>query len=276
MQFAERRLPTLAELDAVNRPVYIQAAQGGARTNTAGKAWFEARGVTVAADGAIAGPALPPRSARAAQGTADARNPQALAPLTPCNTTPSSASPPIATAAPSTPKRSPAALPMRTPTRCTTRFSRCTAKARCRPACASTSCIRIRPPPIRRCPRSRNASRNSFPFFGDEWIKTGGIGEFTGGGIEGLRAIAKAGWRAEDHALNLAGVTKLIKDRETVNAETPLNRPALDHLPHPRLPARSRQSHGRHGHGRARRLGTPAQPPRQRTAASLSARPTAC
>ena len=27
--------------------------------------------------------------------------------------------------------------------------------------------------------------RNSFPFFGDEWIKTGGIGEFTGGGLEG-------------------------------------------------------------------------------------------
>ncbi len=61
--------------------------------------------------------------------------------------------------------------------------------------------------------------RNSFPFFGDEWIRTGGIAEFTGGGIEGLRAIARAGWRAEDHALNLAGVTNLIKDRETVNAE---------------------------------------------------------
>ena len=65
--------------------------------------------------------------------------------------------------------------------------------------------------------------KNSFPFFGDEWIKTGGIGEFTGGGVEGLRAIAKAGWRAEDHALNLAGVTNLIKDRETVNAEIPLS-----------------------------------------------------
>ena len=64
--------------------------------------------------------------------------------------------------------------------------------------------------------------RNSFPFFGDEWIRTGGIAEFTGGGIEGLRAIARAGWRAEDHALNLAGVTSLIRDRETVNAEIPI------------------------------------------------------
>src|SRR5207302_4898110 len=57
-QFAERRLPTLTELDAVNRPVYIHAAQGGTRTNSEGKAWLEQRGVTVAADGAIAGPAL--------------------------------------------------------------------------------------------------------------------------------------------------------------------------------------------------------------------------
>jgi predicted amidohydrolase YtcJ len=75
--------------------------------------------------------------------------------------------------------------------------------------------------------------KNSFPFFGDEWIKTGGIGEFTGGGIEGLRAIARAGWRAEDHALNLAGVTNLIKDRETVNAEIPLSglRWIISHVP---------------------------------------------
>ena len=72
-----------------------------------------------------------------------------------------------------------------------------------------------------------------FPFFGDEWLKTGGIGEFTSGGVEGLRAIAKAGWRAEDHALNLAMVTNEIKDRETVNAEIPLSglRWIISHVP---------------------------------------------
>src|SRR5689334_18919575 len=62
MQFDERRLPNLTELDAVDRPVYIQAAQGGARTNTQGKAWFEGRGIMIGADGALAnnaaGPAL--------------------------------------------------------------------------------------------------------------------------------------------------------------------------------------------------------------------------
>jgi hypothetical protein len=31
MQFMERRLPSLTELDAVSRSVYIQAAQGGAQ-----------------------------------------------------------------------------------------------------------------------------------------------------------------------------------------------------------------------------------------------------
>src|SRR5262252_7486523 len=52
MQFQERRLPNLMELDAVDRPVFIIAAQGGARTNTQGKMWLESKGVTVGAEGA--------------------------------------------------------------------------------------------------------------------------------------------------------------------------------------------------------------------------------
>ena len=54
MQFPEQRLPSLGELDAVNRPIYLNAAQGGVRTNSLGKAWLEAKGVIVAADGTIA------------------------------------------------------------------------------------------------------------------------------------------------------------------------------------------------------------------------------
>jgi predicted amidohydrolase YtcJ len=75
--------------------------------------------------------------------------------------------------------------------------------------------------------------KNSFPFFGDDWLRTGGIGEFTGGGVDGLRAIAKAGWRAEDHALNLAGVTGLIANREIVNKEIPITnlRWIISHIP---------------------------------------------
>jgi predicted amidohydrolase YtcJ len=75
--------------------------------------------------------------------------------------------------------------------------------------------------------------RNSFPFFGNDWLKTGGIGEFTGGGVEGLKAIAKAGWRGEDHALSLQNVTTLIQSREAVNAEIPIKdlRWIISHIP---------------------------------------------
>src|SRR5262249_14304878 len=56
MQFPEQRLPNLTELDAVNRPVFIMAAQGGSVTNSLGKAWFAARGITnIAADGTVGG-----------------------------------------------------------------------------------------------------------------------------------------------------------------------------------------------------------------------------
>jgi predicted amidohydrolase YtcJ len=52
------RLPTLAELDsaAPQHPVYIQLSFAGPSvTNTLGKRFFEGRGITVGADGAIAG-----------------------------------------------------------------------------------------------------------------------------------------------------------------------------------------------------------------------------
>jgi len=56
-QFAEGRLPTLAELDeaAPTHPVYIHARfNGPATTNSLGKAFLESRGVPVADDGLIA------------------------------------------------------------------------------------------------------------------------------------------------------------------------------------------------------------------------------
>jgi predicted amidohydrolase YtcJ len=56
-QFAEKRLPTLAELDAMapGNPVYLQVAfTGPSVTNSAGKIFFASRGVPVGADGSIA------------------------------------------------------------------------------------------------------------------------------------------------------------------------------------------------------------------------------
>jgi predicted amidohydrolase YtcJ len=51
--------------------------------------------------------------------------------------------------------------------------------------------------------------KNAFPFIGDEWVKTGGIGEFIAQGtnpaspfLAAARRVAAAGWRAEVHSLN--------------------------------------------------------------------------
>jgi len=57
VQFAEKRLPNLAELDVIapNNPVYLQVSfTGPSTTNTLGKAFFTSKGVTVGADGSIA------------------------------------------------------------------------------------------------------------------------------------------------------------------------------------------------------------------------------
>ena len=56
-QFAENRLPTLAELDAAapRHPVYIHVAfNGPAATNSLGRTFFESKGVPVSEAGAIA------------------------------------------------------------------------------------------------------------------------------------------------------------------------------------------------------------------------------
>jgi hypothetical protein len=56
VQLAERRLPTLAELDAAaaSHPVYLHVGfNGPAATNSAGKTFFESKGVMVGADGTI-------------------------------------------------------------------------------------------------------------------------------------------------------------------------------------------------------------------------------
>ena len=63
MQFTEKRLPNLSELDAIapGNPVYLQVSfTGPSSTNTLGKAFFTGKGVTVGADGSIAagGPTL--------------------------------------------------------------------------------------------------------------------------------------------------------------------------------------------------------------------------
>ena len=232
MQFMERRLPTLAELDAVNRPVYIQAAQGGTRTNSQGKAWLEGKGVVVGADGAIAGPALTAAllALRKELLTPETRKRSALDALkyyARLGITTHRDGGAFHSEALSGGLANENTYTMHNPFMALHRDGAMPARLRIDFLHQDSPTAN---PPL---PTLSVRLKNSFPFFGDDWIKTGGIGEFTGGGVEGLRAIAKAGWRGEDHALNLAGVTNLVKDRETVNAEIPLSglRWIISHVP---------------------------------------------
>jgi predicted amidohydrolase YtcJ len=232
MQFAEQRLPNLTELDAVSRPVYIQAAQGGTRTNTAGKVWLEAKGVSVAADGTITGAGVGTalQALRKELLTPETRKRSAFDALQYYATlgiTTHRDSGAFHADEPSTGLASENTYTMHEPFLALHRERRLPARLRIDFLHQDSPTAN---PPL---PTLSQRLKNSFPLFGDDWIRTGGIGEFTGGGIDGLRAIAKAGWRAEDHALNLAGATTLIANREKVHAEIPLTnlRWVISHIP---------------------------------------------
>ncbi len=232
MQFAEGRLPNLTELDAVDRPIYLQGAQGGTRTNSEGKAWLEARGVTVAADGTIAGQStgLALQTLRRELLTAETRKRTALDALqyyARLGITTHRDSGAFHADEPAPGIATENTYTMHEPFLALNREGRLPARLRIDFLHQDSPTAT---PPL---PTLSQRLRNSFPFFGDDWVRTGGIGEFTGGGIEGLRAIAGAGWRGEDHALNLAGATTLVANRETVNAEIPIVnlRWIISHIP---------------------------------------------
>ena len=79
--------------------------------------------------------------------------------------------------------------------------------------------------------------KNAFPFLGNEWVKTGGIGEFIAQGtnasspfVEAAKKVARAGWRAEVHSLSRRTTTNPtapadfefeIMGFEAANAEVP-------------------------------------------------------
>jgi hypothetical protein len=78
--------------------------------------------------------------------------------------------------------------------------------------------------------------KNAFPFFGNDWVKTGGIGEFIAQGtnaaspfVNAAKRVAQAGWRAEVHSLGRratptsppADFELEIMGFETANAQSP-------------------------------------------------------
>jgi predicted amidohydrolase YtcJ len=80
----------------------------------------------------------------------------------------------------------------------------------------------------------------SFKFFGDDMVRTGGIGEFIAGGagptspfVEAAKRIARAGWRAEVHSLSRTDFEQEIAGYEAAHAESPITdlRWVVAHVP---------------------------------------------
>jgi hypothetical protein len=82
----------------------------------------------------------------------------------------------------------------------------------------------------------RERVRNTFPFFGDDMVRTGGIGEFIAGPKAFRDAaifLARSGWRAEVHSLSRMDFQQEIQDYEAAHKEAPITdlRWVVAHVP---------------------------------------------
>ena len=74
-------------------------------------------------------------------------------------------------------------------------------------------------------PELKERLRNQFPFFGDDMMRTGAIGEWAAplnsGAVwrEAQHLVAQAGWRNENAVQNLAGLRQVVEGYEAVNKE---------------------------------------------------------
>ena len=225
------RFPTLAELDAVStqHPVYVQQGFAGpAVTNSLGKQFFEGKGITVGADGSLAGGGTPNPSTRALhalrqlqtfedkkRGTLDALNYAVSLGITMQLDQGGFAETGTDAdgAANMDGYRSYDALLAlhregKLPNRVRINF------------------LYMESDPA--TPLLQARLNNAFPEFGDDMLKTVGIGEFTAGNspfvaqaspewINGTTLVAKAGWRNENHSLTASDFKTIIDGWQRVN-----------------------------------------------------------
>jgi hypothetical protein len=220
------RLPTLAELDAAapNNPVYIsESFSGPSATNSAGKKFFESRtpAIPVGADGSIAvglkgtGPAT--LALRQTLLTPDQRRRGALEAmaygLSLGVTTHIDQGGFEATNTPGDGAAHENNYTMQLP------FLALHAEGRL-PARLQINFLHQDSTPELTTLRER--VRNTFPFFGDDMVRTGGIGEFIGGPKAFRDAaifLARSGWRAEVHSLGRTDFQQEIQDYEAAHKE---------------------------------------------------------
>lgn len=231
------RFPTLAELDTAvpDHPVYLQISFGGpSATNSLGKAFFESEGIEVADDGAIAsggfGAAAPATEALFAlrqlqtfedqkRGTVDAMR--------------------YAASIGVTTHLDQGGFPATdTPTDGAAHFDRYRAYDALLELHAEGALInRIRLNYLHmeadpETPELAARLANVIPYFGDDMLKTVGIGEFTAGTaamimapapewLAGTRRVAEAGWRNENHSLAGNDFEVIIDGWEQIHNEMP-------------------------------------------------------
>jgi predicted amidohydrolase YtcJ len=213
IQFAENRLPNCDEMNSISatRPVYIQAAQGGIRVNAVAAVWFAANAPTVVFNPttcAVTGPAL--QTLRQVFLTAEARKrnaADALQYFTSLGITTHGDSGAFHSETPSNGIANENTYTMHFPFIALQR-------ERNMPARLRMDFLHQDPASDPTLPTLAPRLRNSFQFFGDDWLRTASIGEFTGGGLNGLLAIGRAGWRGEDHSLSLNNFLSLVSLRQ--------------------------------------------------------------
>jgi predicted amidohydrolase YtcJ len=228
-QFAETRLPTLAELDAAvpDHAAYVSISfSGPSVTNSRGKAFFEAAdpAVVVGADGSIAAGVETGKATLALRRTLtnEARRRSALDAMAYAAslgvTTHLDQGAFQATDTPSDGAAHENNYTMHLPFLSLYDEGRATVRLRINFLHMDTD------PSV---PTLTDRLQNAFPFFGDDMVRTGGIGEFIAAGfgpnfLEAARRVARAGWRAEVHSLSQTDYRTEIETFETVNAETPI------------------------------------------------------
>jgi predicted amidohydrolase YtcJ len=239
-QFREVRLPTLSELDAAvpNHPAYVSVSFAGPSvTNSRGKAFFEAAAdpVTVGPDGAIAAGTETGKATLALRRTLTfeqrkrgVRDAMAYAASLGV-TTHLDQGAFQATGTPSDGAAHEDNFTMHQPFLAVYADGDGIVRLR-------INFLHMETDPA--LPELTARLRNAYPFFGDDLVRTGGIGEFIAAGLgptwlEAARRVAAAGWRAEVHSLSPTDFQTEIQGFETVNAQFPITglRWVVAHVP---------------------------------------------
>jgi predicted amidohydrolase YtcJ len=223
-QFREVRLPTLSELDSAvpSHPAYVSISfSGPSVTNSLGKAFFEQASVAVAADGSIAAGTETGKATLALRRTLTfeqrkrgVRDAMAYAASVGV-TTHLDQGAFQATGTPSDGAAHEDNFAMHQPFLAV--YAEGAGIVRLR-----INFLHMETDPA--LPELTQRLRNAYPFFGDDLVRTGGIGEFLASGLgptwlDAARRVAAAGWRAEVHSLTQTDFQTEIQGFEAVNAE---------------------------------------------------------